>query len=230
MDNLRLRGKAIRLQDQLEVYYGRPALKTQRDPLSELVLTILTQNTSDTNSGRAYQALVERYPSWQEVVDAPLDELKETIRSGGLANVKAPRIQRILAQLQQERGEFSLEFLQEMSVEEARRYLLSLYGVGPKTAACVLLFSMHKPALPVDTHVHRVSKRLGLVEDRISAEKAHTLLETIVASDEYYSFHLLFIQHGRTLCKASRPLCSDCPIKEECVYLSQVEERSVSDV
>jgi len=224
MDNLRLKSKAIRLQVQLEAYYGRPALKAQRDPLSELVLTILTQNTSDTNSGRAYQALVERYPSWQEVVDAPLDELIETIRSGGLANVKAPRIQRILAQLHEERGEFSLEFLQETSVEEARQYLLSLYGVGPKTAACVLLFSMHKPALPVDTHVHRVSKRLGLVEDRISAGKAHTLLETIVAPEEYYPFHLLFIQHGRTLCKASRPLCVDCPIKDECVYLSQVEE------
>jgi len=224
MDDLRLKAKAVRLQSVLEMHYGRPTLKTRRDPLSELILTILTQNTSDTNSGRAYRALIDRYATWDEVMNAPTDQLAETIRSGGLANVKAPRIQRILCQLQQERGELSLGFLEDATVEEARKYLLSLYGVGPKTAACVLLFAMHKAALPVDTHVHRVSKRVGLVPDRISAEKAHTVLEMIIAPEEYYPFHLLFIQHGRVLCKAQRPLCVECPIKDECVYLSQIED------
>ena len=213
--------KARHTQRLLRASYGEPALKLQRDPLSELVMTILSQNTSDTNSGRAYRSLRERYPTWDQVLEANSDELAQTIRPGGLANIKAPRIQAILRTLQDEHGELDLSFLEPMSVQEARRYLLSMPGVGPKTAACVLLFALRKPALPVDTHVHRVSLRLGLIPSKASAEKAHALLEELLPEESYYPFHLLLIQHGRTLCKAQRPVCEECPVASECEDLAR---------
>jgi endonuclease-3 len=204
------------VHERLLAHYGEPERKVRRDPLSELVLTILSQNTSDTNSGRAYRSLRERYAGWQDVLAAPAEELAEAIRVGGLANVKAPRIRSILGQLCEERGELDLGFLEDLSVEQARAYLLDLPGVGPKTAACVLLFSLDLPALPVDTHVHRVALRVGLIPRSASAERAHTLLESLMPPEAYYPFHLLMIRHGRTLCKASSPLCAQCPLAERC--------------
>jgi len=213
-----LRNKALCIYHLLCAHYGEPTLKEQRDPLSELVMTILSQNTNDVNSGRAFLALRERFSNWETVMEADSADLAETIRVGGLANVKAPRIQQILRRLKEERGALSLDFLSAMPIGDARAYLLSLPGVGPKTAACVLLFSLRKPALPVDTHVHRVSQRLGLTPP-VTVERAHALLEALIPTDLYYPFHLLLIEHGRSLCHARRPVCGECPVGAWCDYL-----------
>jgi len=174
------------------------------------------------NTGRAYRRLREQFPSWEQVLAAPTEQVAAAVQVAGLSQIKAPRIQAILRHLLQERGSLSLDFLADLPAAEARRYLTSLYGVGPKTAACVLLFSLHKPALPVDTHVHRVARRLGLVPPKASAEKASTLLEDLIPESLYYPFHLLFIQHGRTLCKAQRPDCPSCPLKSDCPWFCAV--------
>jgi endonuclease-3 len=209
---------ALQVHALLLDHYGEPARKPQRPPLDELVLTILSQNTSDLNSGRAWENLRARFGTWRDVAEADAAEVEEAIRVGGLAAVKAPRIQSIIRQLVQEQGEPTLDLLRDMSVEEAREYLTALPGVGPKTAACVLLFALHMPALPVDTHVHRLALRLGLAPAKTSAEKAHSLLEELLPEELYYPFHLLLIQHGRTLCKAQRPLCHLCPLTHICLY------------
>ena len=228
-DSLGLCEKALRVHRILLDDYGEPVWKVQRDPLSELLVTILSQNTNDTNSGRAYESLRQRFPTWQDVLVADVDDLADSIRVGGLANIKAPRMQRILQQLMKERGSLDLSFLGDMSVPEARKYLLSLHGVGPKTAACVLLFSLHMPALPVDTHVFRISKKLGLVPGKASAEKVHTLLEELLPEETYYPFHLNVIRHGRTLCKARDPQCEACPLTDECEWLEAVTGQSEAD-
>lgn len=212
---------ARRLHEALLAYYGVPTPKEQRDPLSELVVTILSQNTSDTNTTRAYAELRHRFPTWEAVRVAPTEALADAIRVGGLANVKAPRIKRILEELYHERGELSLRFLADLETSEARRYLESMHGVGPKTAACVLLFSLQRPALPVDTHVHRVTLRVGLVPKGTSAEKAHVLLEELLPSEAYYPFHLNVIRHGRTICHAVRPQCEECPLTALCTYYAE---------
>ncbi len=213
---------ALRVHALLRDHYGEPPLKPQRPPLDELVLTILSQNTSDANSGRAWESLRARFATWQDVAEADTALVEEAIRSGGLAAVKAPRIQAIIRQLAREHGEPNLDRLREMPVDEARDYLTALPGVGPKTAACVLLFSLHMPALPVDTHVHRLALRLGLVPEGTSAERAHTLLEELLPEELYYPFHLLLIQHGRTLCKAQRPRCDACPLPRLCGYYASL--------
>lgn len=212
------RARALLVHDRLLAHYGEPPIKPQQPPLDELIQTILSQNTSDVNSGRAYASLREAFPTWESVRDADTGAVAEAIRSGGLARVKAPRIQQVIAHLEAERGAATLDFLAPMPVDEAREYLLSLPGVGPKTAACVLLFSLHKPALPVDTHVYRVSQRLGLVPIKASAEQAHALLEALIPEELYYPFHLLLIQHGRTLCSAQRPQCNACPLVDICPH------------
>ncbi|MHB0859263.1 MAG: endonuclease III domain-containing protein [Anaerolineae bacterium] len=210
--------KALHVHHLLLDFYGAPEIKEQRGPLDELVLTILSQNTNDVNSGRAYEQLRHRFGSWQEVLEADPQEVTKAIRVAGLAETKAPRIQAILRDLQRERGELSLEFLRALPVAEARSYLLGMHGVGPKTASCVLLFSLHKPALPVDTHVHRVSLRLGLVPAKTTPERAALLLEALLPEDTYYPFHLNVILHGRTLCKAGSPRCDICPLAQDCQY------------
>ncbi|MHB1294323.1 MAG: endonuclease III domain-containing protein [Anaerolineae bacterium] len=210
--------KALRAHQLLLEYYGVPAPKEQRAPLDELVLTILSQNTNDVNSGRAFAQLQQRFPTWQQVLEADTQQVADAIRVAGLADIKAPRIQAILRDLQREHGELSLEFLRALPVEDARRYLVEMHGVGPKTAACVLLFALHKPALPVDTHVHRVSLRLGLVPAKATAEQAAALLEAALPADLYYPFHLNVILHGRTLCKAGAPRCAPCPLTHECPF------------
>jgi endonuclease-3 len=202
----------------LAEHYGPRVWRGRRDPLGELVMTILSQNTTDRNSGRAYTALRRRFPDWQAVIDAPTAEVYAAIQPAGLGNVKAPRIQHTLAAIQERTGTLSLDHLETMSLEEARAWLLSLDGVGPKTAACVLLFALGKPALPVDTHVHRVSLRLGLIAPRTSAERAHALLEAALPPDTVYAFHLNLIQHGRLVCHARRPACERCSLTEQCAY------------
>jgi endonuclease-3 len=196
----------------LEPVYGRPVPQPSGDPLSELILTVLSQNTADTNSGRAFVAMMRRYPSWAAIRDAPLTELVETLQPGGLAPQKAPRIQAILRAVRERSPDSNLNFLSEEPLEAARAWLRALPGVGPKTAACVLLFALGRPALPVDTHVERVSKRLGLIPEKSTADQAHELLEALVPPADYYTFHMLLIKHGRRICIARRPACSRCPL------------------
>ena len=196
--------------------YGEPQPRPHGDPLAELILTVLSQNTSDRNSGRAFIQLMRRYASWDAIADAPVAELVETIQVGGLAQQKAPRIKQILETVRERAPDWDLAFLSEEPLEEARSWLRSLPGVGPKTAACVLLFALERPALPVDTHVERVAKRLGIVPAKISAEKAHEELEAYVPPDRYYPFHMLLIKHGRRTCDARAPRCEACPLESDC--------------
>jgi endonuclease-3 len=214
--------KVAKVHSALMRVYGPLRWEPSTDPLSELVLTILSQHTSDTNRDRAFKSMRDRFPTWEEVRDAPTHELADAIKSGGLSNIKAPRIQQVLRQIGDERqGDLNLDFIANMTVEEAKVYLARFKGVGPKTAACVLMFACGMPVMPVDTHVHRVSGRLGLIGPRTNAEQAHTDLEAIVPPDERYSFHIYLIQHGRQVCKAQRPLCELCSITPLCEYYAR---------
>ncbi|HYP21327.1 MAG TPA: endonuclease III, partial [Chloroflexia bacterium] len=178
-------------------------------------------HTSDTNRDRAFAEMKRRYPTWEEVRDAPTVALADAIRAGGLANVKAPRIQEVLRLISQEKGELDLAFLMETPIEEAKAWLAGFKGVGPKTAACVLMFACGMPVLPVDTHVYRVSQRLGLIDLRTNAEKAHTVLEEMLEPEQRYTFHINMITHGRRVCKAQRPLCETCVVQAWCAYFHQ---------
>ena len=201
---------------RLRAHYGTPEARKTDGALAELVQTILSQNTSDVNTERAFASLWARFGDWQAIVEAPTPAVVDAIRSGGLAETKAPRIQNVLAAIHGDRGEFSLEFLADLPLDEARGYLTSLGGVGPKTAACVLLFALGMPALPVDTHVFRVSKRLGLIGEKVNAEAAHRLLEAAIPGAEMFDAHMLLIRHGRVTCKALRPRCEVCPLGDVC--------------
>ncbi len=198
--------------------YGHKELASGADPIDTLVETILSQNTSDVNSHRAFEALRSRFPRWQMVVDADPSDLAETIRSGGLADIKAQRIIGALNRVVSESGGMDLSFLSRLSVGEATRWLCSIDGVGPKTAAIVLLFSFGQPTFPVDTHVYRVGRRLGLVSKRATRESAQGELEALVPASEYYSMHLNMIEHGRRRCRARGPRCDGCEIARYCRF------------
>jgi len=207
------------IHQQLLAYYGKPQPRPLQDPLSELIQTVLSQNTADVNSDRAFASLMDAFHGdWEAVRAAPVERIADAIRIGGLADVKGARIKAILDEIDSRVGELDLTFLRELPLDEGRAFLRSLGGVGPKTAACVLLFSCGKPALPVDTHVHRVSQRLGLVGARATAEQAHELLESMVAPEDVYPFHMLLIRHGREICKAQRPKCATCPVFDLCAF------------
>ena len=212
----KLKAKAFRISRILDSAYGRPLWYRRRDPLSELVLTFLSQATNDNNSHRAFESLRERFSTWEEVAAAPTAAVADAIRSGGLADQKAPRIQTALREIIAMEGVCSLDRLHGLPTEEAVAYLSRFHGVGPKTVACVLLFSMGRAVLPVDTHVHRVTSRLGLVPPRTSANRAHDLLQALIPPYETYSFHVRFIRHGRRVCHAQRPDCPNCPLLPEC--------------
>lgn len=186
------------------------------DPLEELVLTVLSQHTSDANAERAFVALRAAYPTWGDVVRAGPSSLAGTIRSGGLANTKAPRIQAILREIREREGRFDLSVLRRLPDAEACAYLTSLPGVGPKTAAVVMAFALGRPTIPVDTHVHRVAGRLGLVPSSTSAERAHVLLERLVPDAVKTELHVGLIRLGREVCKAGRPRCEECPLADLC--------------
>jgi endonuclease-3 len=198
------------------------------DPLEELVVTILSQNTSDTNRDRAYRALRERYPTWEALARARVGDIVRTIRAGGLANTKAPRILQVLREIEEREGGFDLSWMRSAPDEEVQDYLMSLPGVGPKTAACVLAFSLDRAALPVDTHVHRVATRLGLLPAGATAASAHRILRDVVPPRLRVPLHVGLIRHGRTICKAGRPRCEECPIKDICptapIYLTDVSK------
>lgn len=215
------------LAGTLESLYGLGGGKVplleggEGDPLATLILTILSQATSDTNSGRAFRELRSRFPTWEAVLTAPVEEVAAAIRSGGLAEQKAARIRRLLAQIKETHGSLDLDFLKSWDPGEAYRYLVSFEGVGPKTAACVLLFALKRPAFPVDTHILRISRRLGLVDPKCNAERAQEELSTRVPPEAAYSLHVNLIEHGRRVCHPARPGCSNCPLTSECEhYLS----------
>lgn len=203
---------------RLEAVYGIAEWRGRWNAEDELVSCILSQHTSDVNSLRAFDRLKQRYPTWDAVMEAPVDALADTIRCGGLADSKAARIQAVLHRIREQEGDVDLSCLQEMSDEEARAYLMALPGVGPKTAAIVLCFALNRPVIPVDTHVFRVAWRLGLIERRIGEAKAHDKLQAMVPADQIYRFHVALIRHGRQVCKAPTPHCSECPLTDLCAF------------
>jgi len=215
--------------ESLERAYGVPVPHPTHEPLGELIATILSQNTSDVNSDRAYAALRRKYPSWEDVLEADPRELAESIRSGGLANLKTQRIQSILQTIQARYGSLTLDFLQTLPMPAARASLAEFAGVGPKTIACVLLFACGQPALPVDTHIFRVTTRLGLLPSKCSAEKAHAVLEPQIPPPKVYSAHVNLIRHGRQVCKAQRPNCQHCCLRTLCPYPHSITVPQATD-
>jgi endonuclease-3 len=210
-------GRRIRaIHRRLLNHFGRLEPPRRSDPLDELILTVLSQNTSDVNSARAYESLRTQYPTWESLSKArPLD-VAAAIRSGGLSNVKAPRILAILRAIHDREGRFDLGFLRSISDQEAFEYLASLPGVGPKSAAVVMAFSLDRPALPVDTHVHRVASRLGLISPKTSPAMAQRLLEAMTPREIRVAMHVGLIRLGREICKAGRPRCEVCPLADVC--------------
>lgn len=192
--------------------YGRPEWEVREEPLDELVATVLSQHTSDVNCGRAFASLKAAFASWEAVRDAPPDAVEDAIRGGGLAAVKAPRIQAILRALTGPSGRVALP--QPLN----REFLLTLPGVGTKTASCVLLFGAHLPALPVDTHVHRVALRTGMVPPKTGPDQTTTMLEAAIPPEDYFAFHVNLIRHGREICKAQRPRCEVCMVRSRCAF------------
>ncbi len=225
----RAESKIDRIYALLEQTYGVKNNHPGGDPLDGLVGTILSQATTDTNSSRAHRALRAAYPDWATILTTPEADLAEVIRSGGLANLKARRIKDTLAAIQEERGNLDLAFLDDLDPEEGRAWLRRLPGVGPKTAACVMMFDLGKPILPVDTHVHRVSKRLGLIGPKISADAARNALQEQLQPEQIYEFHLNMIAHGRKICRAPLPKCPLCSLTEQCNYYQGHQVRDTRD-
>jgi len=200
----------------LEQEYGPTEWRPDTDPIDELMGTILSQNTSDANSGRAFASLKASFDSWEAIASASIEEIARAIEVGGLHRIKAARIKQVLQQIEREQGQISLDSLRSLSMAEAQDYLLHLPGVGRKTASCVLLFSLGKPSLPVDTHVFRVAKRLGLIDSGASIEKAPGLLQAQLPPSKIYQFHIHMIEHGRRVCHARRPSCCRCILRGIC--------------
>ena len=220
--------KALQVHQRLLEVYGEPVWRNPLPPLDELVSTILSQNTNDNNRDRAFAALRARFPTWEAVRDAPESEVIAAIRPAGLANQKGPRIQAVLRGITEERGSLDLSFLQDYSVEQAMEWLTKFKGVGPKTASIVLLFSLGKPAFPVDTHIYRVSGRLGLRPAKMSAEQAHKHLAQQFPPETYYAAHLNIIRLGREVCNARKPKCEICPLQDLCdLYQQSPRENGV---
>jgi endonuclease-3 len=204
-------------------FYGQPAWRNPFPPVDELVSTILSQNTNDINRDRAYQSLRRHFPTWEAVRDADTDSVIAAIRSAGLANQKGPRIQQVLREISRERGSLELDFLRELPLEEARAWLKKFKGVGPKTAAIVLQFSLGRPAFPVDTHIYRVTGRIGLRPEKMTVEDAHLHLEKLLPPETYYAAHLNIIRLGREICAARKPACERCPLREICNYYASLQ-------
>ncbi len=202
--------------DLLVKEYGVREWQPNHDPVSVLVETILSQNTSDINSGNAFRSLRACFSDWKDVADASPDAIAHCIRKGGLANIKAHRIKQTLQEIGRKRGQIELNFLSQLPMAVAQDWLCQLHGVGLKTARCVLLFALGLPSLPVDTHIWRVAKRLGLVPLKTSLDEAHHALEEMVPPEDVYKFHVLVIEHGRSTCHARRPDCLDCILKDIC--------------
>ena len=199
--------------------YGDKRWRKHAEPIDELVATVLSQHTNDVNRDRAFRQLKRRFPNWEQVLHAPTRSIAAAIKPAGLSNQKAPRIKAMLQRIAEaNEGKLSLNFLAEMPVSEAMDWLKRLPGVGPKTAACVLLFSFGKPVFPVDTHIYRISKRLGWLDEKVSEARANELLDKVVPDEIKYRLHLNMIAHGRKICKPQNPRCDECVLKHLCGY------------
>ena len=207
---------AVQVLGALAEEYGPFEWKPRYDPASELVFTILSQHTSDLNSERAFNSLMTTFGSVEAIASADVDRIEDAIRSAGLYRVKAPRIKKVLNDILAEVGSFDLSFLAEMPLDEAKEWLKRFDGIGPKTAAIILCFSLGLPAMPVDTHIFRVARRLGLIGPKVTADKAHDILEPMIEPRDVFAFHLYLITHGRQVCKALRPRCSSCVLAHGC--------------
>ena len=216
--NSRLAQRALKIHERLLEFYGEPVWRNPLPAIDELVSTILSQNTNDINRDRAFEALRARFPTWEMVRDANTKDVIEAIRPAGLANQKGPRIQQVLKSITEERGGLDLSFLADVPVDEAKAWLTKFNGVGPKTAAIVLCFSLNKFAFPVDTHIYRVTGRIGLRPERMTVEQAHAHLESLFPPETYYEVHLNLIRLGREICTARRANCELCPIRKLCDY------------
>ena len=210
--------RALKIHETLLKVYGNPTWRNPLPPVDELVSTILSQNTNDANRDRAFHALRAKFAAWESARDATAGDVAAAIRPAGLANQKGPRIQRVLRQITEERGGLDLSFLKDLPLEEARSWLMKFNGVGPKTAAIVLCFSLGRPAFPVDTHIYRVTGRIGLRPEKMSVEQAHPHLEALLPPETYYAAHLNLIRLGREVCHARKPDCPNCPIRKLCDF------------
>ncbi|NMC15672.1 MAG: endonuclease III [Chloroflexi bacterium] len=210
------------VNERLNQVFGYPEWRNPLPALDELVSTFLSQNTNDLNRDKAFDAIRARYANWDEVCEADPDEFMQVIRVAGLANQKGPNIQAALRRIREERGEIDLEWLKELPVEEAREWLLSFKGVGRKTTAIVLLFSLGMPAFPVDTHIYRVSGRIGLRPQKLDVDATHQYLEAAADPAQYYAMHLNLIRLGREICQARKPACARCPLVDICQYPDKV--------
>jgi endonuclease-3 len=220
------RTRIAAIRDRLRGYYGRPRNEPHHAPLDELVLTVLSQNTNDRNRDVAYVRLRNRFPDWAAVAAAPVEEIEEAIRPGGISKVKSLRIQAMLGVIQAQTGGLDLEFLADAPRDEAIEFLEQLPGVGRKTAACVLLFAFDRPELPVDTHVYRVCTRLGLLRPKAPFDEAHDVMRDATEPGDVFELHVNLIRHGRRLCSARNPACPECPLLGVCPYGKQATGRS----
>lgn len=212
-----LEPKARTVLDRLYEHYGRPAYEGPDDLLGTLVRTILSQNTTRSNTDRAFARLLERFGGdWDRIRRAPTDAVVDAIEIGGLARQKAPRIQQILADLRDERGTYDLAFLREWEVDRARNYLLDFKGVGPKTASFTLMYAADMPLFPMDTHILRLCERLGWIPTSTSSSDAHDRMLPEIPDGEHYPAHVVMVRHGRDLCHARDPNCEVCPLLEVC--------------
>jgi endonuclease-3 len=215
---MNLSNRALTVHQRLLDFFGYPEWRNPLPPLDELISTILSQNTNDNNRDKAFDALKARFPTWEAVRDAPLTDVQGAIRPAGLANQKGERIQQVLREITAMRGELNLDFLKDLPDQEAFDWLMQFKGVGPKTATIVLQFALDKPAFPVDTHIHRVSGRIGLRPETMNAEQAHPHLAGLFPPETYYAAHLNIIRLGREICTARKPRCPECPLQNSCDY------------
>lgn len=218
-----LEPKIREINKKLKDYYGAPPEPADHSDIDYLVETILSQNTNDINRDKAFKNLKETYDTWEEVENADREELTDTIRIAGLGPTKAERIQESLRIVREDQGKYNLDFINDLTIDEGKKWLTDIPGIGPKTAAIILCFYFKKPVMPVDTHVHRVSKRLDLIPESASRTKAHTLLEDRVPDDIKYEFHRLLIEHGRKHCKAQNPTCEEGPLCDMCSRCQEKE-------
>jgi endonuclease III len=206
------------ITQNLEAVYGVPVNESPYDPLSELILTVLSQSTTDINSRRAFENFKRRFPDWESARRARPSSIAAAIKSGGLANAKSVTIKNALNEIWKRRGELDLSFLKTSQVEEGWEFLTSLTGVGPKTAACVLLFACKKKIFPMDVHILRITKRIGLVPERFTDEQSHKRMEELIPPKKHYSLHVNLIRHGRQICRPQNPKCAKCPLVEQCDF------------
>ena len=213
-----LKERALLIHQTLLTAFGEPIWRNPLPAVDELVSTILSQNTNDINRDHAFEALRAKFPTWESVRDPKTEDVIAAIKTAGLANQKGPRIQQVLRAITEERGSLNLDFLAGLPIEEARSWLTKFNGVGPKTAAIVLCFSLGMPAFPVDTHVYRVTGRIGLRPEKMTVEQAHPHLESVFPPETYYAAHLNIIRLGREVCHARKPNCPQCPVIKLCGY------------